>query len=122
MRRTSLILAVPILASLASPLRADDAEIVAALAERQGDTWTFSVTLRHDDTGWDNYADGWRVVAGDGTVLGVRTLLHPHVDEQPFTRSLSGVAIPETAETVFIEARTNTDGWGATRHAVTLGR
>uniref|UniRef100_UPI002626C40D hypothetical protein n=1 Tax=uncultured Boseongicola sp. TaxID=1648499 RepID=UPI002626C40D len=85
-----------------------------------GSDWTFSVTLRHADTGWDDYADGWRVVTQDGTVLGTRTLFHPHVDEQPFTRSLSGVEIPEATARVFIEARTNADGWGEAQLAVDL--
>jgi hypothetical protein len=31
--------------------------------------------------------------------------------EQPFTRSLSGVATPEGTGTVFIRSRTNVDGW-----------
>ena len=79
-----------------------------------------SVTLRHGDTGWDDYADGWRVVAEDGTELGMRVLYHPHVEEQPFTRSLSGIAIPQDATRVFVEARTNADGWGAARFPVDL--
>ena len=99
---------------------ADDATIEAASATRSGSDWTFSVTLRHADTGWDDYADGWRVVLDDGTELGLRVLYHPHVNEQPFTRSLGGVEVPEGTESVFIEARTNTDGWGAARLEVSL--
>ena len=85
-------------------------------------SWTVSVTLRHADTGWDDYADGWRVVKEDGTVLGTRTLFHPHVNEQPFTRSLSGVEIPTGTARVFIEARTNVDGWGEARLPLDLPR
>ncbi len=99
---------------------ADDAVIEAAEVRTSGLGWSFTVTLSHDDTGWDDYADGWRVVAEDGSELGVRVLLHPHVDEQPFTRSLGGVSIPESTETVFIEARTSTDGWGRARFPVSL--
>ncbi|MEO1537377.1 MAG: hypothetical protein AAFR73_06570 [Pseudomonadota bacterium] len=105
---------------LASPVFADDATIESATARASGTTWTFSVTLSHGDTGWDDYADGWRVVAKDGTELGLRVLYHPHVEEQPFTRSLSGVAIPEGMTEVFIEARTNVDGWGNARFPVSL--
>ncbi|EBA13231.1 hypothetical protein [Roseobacter sp. CCS2] len=71
----------------------------------------FSVTLSHPDTGWDHYADGWEVLDADGNSLGIRELLHPHVTEQPFTRSLSGVAIPEGATVVYVRARCNVDGW-----------
>lgn len=108
------------LLALATPALADDAVIEAVEARATGDAWSFSVTLSHGDTGWDDYADGWRVVAGDGTEYGFRELLHPHVNEQPFTRSLSGVAIPEGVDEVFVEARTSTDGWGEERFPVAL--
>lgn len=107
---------------IAAPLSAlaDDATIDAVDARASGDAWTFSVTLSHGDTGWDDYADGWRVVAEDGTELGLRVLHHPHVNEQPFTRSLSGVEIPAYMTTVYVEARTNTDSWGDARFEVLL--
>ena len=54
----------------------------------------------------------WDVVAPDGKVLGTRTLYHPHVDEQPFTRSLSGVKIPKAVEQVTIRAFDSEHGGG----------
>ncbi|MEM9247500.1 MAG: hypothetical protein AAGB05_02275 [Pseudomonadota bacterium] len=92
---------------------ADPAEIVAAEVRPSGTVWTVSVTLRHGDTGWDDYADGWRIVTETGTVVGTRVLAHPHVNEQPFTRSLSGVTLPE--EPLFIESSTNVTGWSGAR-------
>lgn len=68
-----------------------------------------SVTLSHPDTGWDHYADGWRVELEDGTILGTRELLHPHVEEQPFTRSLSVSGLPDGP--LFIRAKCSVDGW-----------
>ena len=115
-----VLFSLTILAALAPAAFADDATIEAVTARANGDAWTFSVTLRHGDTGWDDYADGWRVVTEEGTELGLRTLFHPHVDEQPFTRSLSGVMIPEDIVRVFVEVRTNTDGWGEARFSVDL--
>ena len=97
---------------------ADPAEVVSAEAERTGEEWRVSVTLRHADTGWDDYADGWRVLA-DGEVVGTRVLAHPHVDEQPFTRSLT-LEVPEGAEVVEIESSTSTTGWGGERLALAL--
>ena len=70
-----------------------------------------SVTLSHPDTGWDHYADGWEVLDAAGNSLGLRTLLHPHVTEQPFTRSLSGVTVPEGADV---------DGWSGQLFEVRL--
>ena len=96
---------------LASASLASDVEIVNVAASESGGTWRFDVTLRHDDTGWDHYADGWEILAPDGTSLGMRVLAHPHETEQPFTRSLGGVVIPEGMIEVIIRARDNVDGW-----------
>jgi hypothetical protein len=97
----------------AGPTIAGEAEIVGATASPSGSSWNFNVTLKHGDTGWDHYADAWRVVGPDGTVYGERILLHPHETEQPFTRSLSGVSIPDDVTEVQIEARDNVHGWAA---------
>ena len=87
-----------------------------------GGKWRVSVTLRHGDTGWDHYADAWRVVDADGNVLGERTLFHPHVDEQPFTRSQSGIVIPETTQVVLVEGHDKVHGWSPDKIRVDLGR
>ncbi|RDC75280.1 hypothetical protein DLJ49_00560 [Rhodovulum sp. 12E13] len=115
MRHTTVFaFALALAAAHAAPLLADPAEIVAASAERGPQGWTVSVTLRHGDSGWDDYADGWRVVSDGGEVLGTRELLHPHVDEQPFTRRLSGLDLPEGRH-VWVESSTNTTGWSGDR-------
>ena len=67
-------------------------------------TFTFAVTVESNDTGWDKYADAWEVRSPDGVVLGERILAHPHETEQPFTRSLSGVAIPADIAEVTVAA------------------
>lgn len=101
---------------------ADPAIVEGVDVSRSGNGWNFSVTISHGDMGWEDYADGWRVVAKDGSVLGTRTLLHPHVNEQPFTRSLSGVQIADDEGTVFIEVRTNVEGWSDVRFPVLLSQ
>ena len=63
-----------------------EAKILPAGGERQ---FQIHVTLEHADTGWDHYANRWDVLDENGELLGSRTLHHPHVNEQPFTRSLS---------------------------------
>ena len=64
----------------------------------------FDVTLRHADEGWKHYANRWQVETPEGKILGTRVLLHPHVNEQPFTRSLSGVNVPPEVKTITIRA------------------
>ncbi|MBU2888911.1 hypothetical protein [Celeribacter halophilus] len=104
----------------ASPLAADPPVIEEVNVTRSGEAWRFDVTLSHPDTGWDHYADGWRVLDMDGTELGHRVLAHPHVHEQPFTRSLSGVDIPDGVTEVQIEARDTLEGWAGTYYPVQL--
>lgn len=44
--------------------------------------------------------------------MAVRELAHPHVHEQPFTRSLDGVEIPEGVEKVTIRAHDSVHEYG----------
>lgn len=64
----------------------------------------FDVTVRHEDEGWKHYANRWQVEAPEGKILGTRVLLHPHVNEQPFTRSLTAVNVPADVKNVVIRA------------------
>ncbi len=109
------------------PEAAADADVEFVRAVRNGDTWTFNVTVRHPDTGWEDYADGWDVVLPDGTVVKrnaddpfTRLLLHPHENEQPFTRSQSGLTIPEDVTTVTVRAHDIVDGFGGQEVVVDL--
>ena len=77
------------------------------------------MTVRSDDTGWDAYADRWEVVEEDGTVAATRVLLHPHVDEQPFTRSQSGVAV--RSDTVTIRAHHSVGGFCGEELEIAIG-
>lgn len=107
---------------LAAPVQAlgGQADVVRASAVEIGGAWTFEATVAHPDEGWDHYADAWRVVGLDGEVYGVRKLLHPHVEEQPFTRSLSGVDIPAGVDAVRVEAHDSVHGWGGASVEVRL--
>lgn len=88
------------------------ADVVAAEATAEGDgTWRFEATVASADTGWEKYADAWEVRLPDGSVAGTRELAHPHVDEQPFTRSLSGVPIPDGTTSVTVAARDSVAGF-----------
>ncbi len=122
--RCSTALAVLLLSLVfgACSARAGEVEIVSAKATGSAGTWTFAVTLRHDDTGWDHYADLWQISTPDGELLGERVLLHPHVDEQPFTRSQSGITIPEGVSQVIIRARDTVHGVSPQEYKLNLDR
>jgi hypothetical protein len=108
---------------LASPLGAlaGEADIVGVDVTRQQDRrFGFSVAVRHADDGWKHYADKWDVMAPDGTVLGTRILVHPHDNEQPFTRSLSGVQIPAGIDVVWLRAHDSVHGYGGVEKRVSL--
>jgi len=114
-----------LIAALAAhnPAVAGEADVVAARAVASGGgLYRFAVTVAHADAGWDHYADAWEVVAPDGTVLGRRTLLHPHVDEQPFTRSLGGVRVPAGIDHVIVRAHDSVHGWGGAEVTVAIPR
>ena len=108
--------------------RQGNADVVQVRAVQDaGGTWTFHVTVEHPDTGWEDYADGWDVVTPDGTILKpdmdsqfTRTLLHPHQNEQPFTRSQSGIDIPEGMTEVRVRAHDLVDGFGGQEVVVDL--
>jgi hypothetical protein len=102
-----------VLTAMAMPTYAGEADVVQVKVVISGErTYRFDVTVLHGDTGWDHYADQWEVLAPDGKILGTRKLLHPHVNEQPFTRSLSGVRIPNNIQQVSVRAHDSVHAFG----------
>ena len=101
--------------------QADQPRVIAADASPNGDgSYTVSATIRHGDTGWDHYADNFEVLTPDGTLLERRVLYHPHVDEQPFTRSVGGVKVPSGITKVIVRAHDKMHGYGEVTVTVTL--
>lgn len=66
-----------------------------------------AVTIEHDDTGWEHYANEWVIIVDDKKEVGKRTLYHPHVNEQPFTRYLRDIKIPADAKSIKVYAKCN---------------
>lgn len=97
-------------------------DVVDATAEFDGETWTISATLSSPYDSPERYADAWRVVGPEGTVYGERILTHDHANEQPFTRSQSGIEIPDDVGEVTIEGRDQVSGYGGETFTLTLPR
>ncbi len=109
------------LALFAGGALAGPADVLAVKVEPMGGgRYRFEVTARHDDRGWEHYANRWEVVAPDGTLLATRVLRHPHVQEQPFTRSLGGVEVPDGVRRVVVRAHDLVHGLGGQEISVEL--
>ncbi|MDH3633746.1 MAG: hypothetical protein OES20_03490 [Gammaproteobacteria bacterium] len=98
---------------------AGEVDIVEVTVECPG-SCTFSVTLEHADQGWGHYANQWDVMTLDDKLLKSRVLHHPHDNEQPFTRSLSGVIIPDGTNRVKIRARDSKHGYSSEEFIVDI--
>ncbi len=109
----ALLLGVP-------PAGAGQADVVDGSARCKDRTCAIAATVAHADAGWDHYANHWRVLLPDGTELARRVLHHPHVEEQPFNRSLDGVTIPHGVTTLVLEAHDSVHGYGGARFELAL--
>lgn len=91
----------------------DQVKIVDVKMEKKStDQYRVDVTLLHADSGWNHYADGWEVLDAKKKVIAKRVLGHPHVNEQPFTRSLYSVTIPQKEKLIYIRAHDKVHGYG----------
>lgn len=95
---------IGLLPAQAGPVAVEHVSVARAFGQ-----WRISVTLRHADTGWEHYAMAWIVESEAGELLGRRVLLHPHVNEQPFTRSQT-MTLPQGIRTIRVRAKDNLGG------------
>lgn len=125
MKRIVVCMGPLLLGALMAPetAAAGEADVVGVKIIREGTgTYRFDVTVRHGDEGWNHYGNRWDVVAPDGTVLGTRALAHPHENEQPFTRSLQRVRIPDGVGRVTVRANDSVHGTGGAEMSVGVPR
>lgn len=85
-------------------------------------TYDLAVTVSSPYDTPQRYADGWRVLAPDGAELGAHTLAHDHAGEQRFTRTQTGVEIPESVDEVTVEGRDEQYGYGGDTVTVAVPR
>jgi hypothetical protein len=125
---TTAATAVPATPTTPTPSGEADADVLFVRAQETADsTWTFTVTVAHPDSGWEDYANGWDIVLPDGTAVlpdpnspFTRLLLHPHETEQPFTRSQSNIEIPANVTAVTVRAHDIVAGFGGQEITVAL--
>ena len=95
-----------------------EANVVGVEAERNGEEYSFDVTLHHDDGGESGYANWWQVETLGGERLGRRELLHAHGTE-PFTRSAT-IGVPEEVPRVVVRGHDEVHEYGGQAVVVTL--
>ena len=106
----SVFLLISCVVMFVAPAYANQAEVVDVKIKSVGsDQFRIDTTIKHADTGWDHYANAWVVFDEQGNKIGERILHHPHVNEQPFTRSLT-LAIPTAVKTITIRAQDSVHG------------
>ena len=120
MVRLAIAAAIALLTAAAAA--AGEADVIAVEVTRSAAGLRFSVTVRHDDEGWDHFADRWEVLGPAGEVLALRVLAHPHENEQPFTRTLAGVEIAPGLRAVRVRAHDSVHGDGGAEIEVELPR
>jgi hypothetical protein len=113
------LLAVLIFGFMTSNAFSGEADVVDVEISGKDGNYNFSVTVKHADTGWEHFANRWEVVGKDGTVYGTRVLAHPHVNEQPFTRS-GRIKIPQGVDSVIVRANDSVHGLGGKEMTVKL--
>ncbi|TFG50163.1 MAG: hypothetical protein E4H33_00725 [Anaerolineales bacterium] len=87
------------------------ADVISVEITGSPDQYQFSVGISSPDTGCDQYADWWEVIAAAGELIYRRILLHSRVTDQPFVRSGGPVQIePDTV--VLVRAHMNQAGYG----------
>ncbi len=96
-------------------------DVIDVVVEEESDgVFAFAVTISSPYDAPDRYADGWRILGPDATVYGEHTLAHDHADEQPFTRTQRGVAIPPGVSEVTVEGRDLEHGYGGRTVTVSI--
>ncbi len=111
-----------ILLAISSALAAGEVDVVdLKIVALGGERFRIAATLEHDDHGWDHYANAWDVLDQNGNLLGTRVLHHPHVGEQPFTRSLT-LDLPAGIKTVTVRGRDSIHEYGGKSASIAVPR
>jgi len=93
------------------------------VTEETGGTWRFDVTIQHEDESMLHYADQWEILIplpNGQTLSYTRPFTQPHLQEQPFETTLSGIKVPEGTTPLRVRARDSRDGYGGQEVTVDL--
>ncbi len=120
-KKMSAVIIILLVLTCSNLLFAGKADVLAVKVKKTGkNSYHFKVTVRHKDTGWEHYVNRWEILDSQGKILATRVLMHPHVKNQPFTRSLSKVKIPVNVYEVIVRAYDKVHGYGGAEKKVKL--
>jgi hypothetical protein len=112
-----------IIITFSTQATAGGADVIDATAIRESTgRYTVSATILHKDEGWEHYVNRFEVLTPDGKLIGARYLGHPHVNEQPFTRSATSVNVPEGVKEIRIRAHDNVHGFSGKEFTLKLSK
>jgi hypothetical protein len=86
------------------------ADVVGVEVTGDPGAYTFSVSVRSDETGCEQYADWWEVLTSGGALVYRRILEHSHPSEQPFTRTGGPVDVT-AADALVVRAHLHPNGY-----------
>lgn len=117
-----LAAAIACTGALAAPKgKKGPANVVGVAMSRNLDqTIDLRVTIRSADKGPEHFCDRFEILDPEGRVLHVERIAQPHVNEQPFSVSLTNLRLPEGLERVTFRARMRPDGASGTQRDVKL--
>ena len=119
----STLILLNIILMFSAQVVASGADVIDAEVKRgNDDSFTINVTVQHADEGWNHYADHWLILDKNEQLIAARKLMHPHVKEQPFTRSLSYIQIPDDVTEITIRAHCSIDDYSGKNLTIKLER
>jgi len=85
---------------------------------------SFQVTVAHEDTGWEHYANRWEVIGPTRKFTATRILPHPHICQPHFIQSLYPVIIPASVTYVIgrVHDSNHDYSWGRLMALPTAGK
>jgi len=86
------------------------ADIVAVEVTGSAGAYDFTVVIASDDTGCDLYVDWWEIVEVSGTLVQREVQAGPHIDDQPFTDTATGVDVADDA-LLLVRAHLSSEGY-----------
>jgi hypothetical protein len=103
-------------------VQAGEVDVVEVRLKQQSPgIYSASVTLKHNDQGWKHFANRWEILDLQGNLLATRVLAHPH-SEQPFTRQLTDISIPDGVDQVRVRGHDLVHNYGGVEKTVAVPR